>query len=80
MKGKESSHKFLKLPARSLEKVGRHLSLSTNCIDKMISLPALKNIEAFCTKRAVLPRPWHKFQQMFLFLPKTEFCKVVIDP
>ena len=23
----------------------RHLALSTNCIDKMISLPALKNIE-----------------------------------
>merc|ERR1712187_1035233 len=23
----------------------KHLSLSTNCIDKMISLPALKNIE-----------------------------------
>jgi dynein light chain 1 len=34
----------------------RHLSLSTNCIDKMISLPSLKNIEILSLGRNLIKR------------------------
>ena len=34
----------------------RHLSLSTNCIDKMISLPALKNIEVLSLGRNLIKK------------------------
>ncbi|CAJ1409475.1 unnamed protein product [Effrenium voratum] len=34
----------------------RHLSLSTNCIDKMISLPALKNIEILSLGRNLIKK------------------------
>lgn len=34
----------------------RHLSLSTNCIDKMISLPALKHIEILSLGRNVIKK------------------------
>merc|ERR1712113_676160 len=34
----------------------RHLSLSTNCIDKMIPLPALKNIEVLSLGRNMIKK------------------------
>lgn len=34
----------------------RHLSLSTNCIDKMISLPALKNLEILSLGRNMIKK------------------------
>uniref|UniRef100_A0A7S1AAG3 Dynein axonemal light chain 1 n=1 Tax=Noctiluca scintillans TaxID=2966 RepID=A0A7S1AAG3_NOCSC len=43
-------------PALNLLVNVRHLSLSTNCIDKMISLPALKNLEILSLGRNVIKK------------------------